>query len=67
MCVVFFLNVNIMISWFVLTLELSAILENAWQCICSDWKTLENQSTNLQANSGLKEFSQSIFLFRRRL
>ena len=39
-----FLAVNIMISWFVLMLELSARLQ----------KTLENQSANLQANFGLE-------------
>ena len=39
-------------SWFVLTLELSARLQNTRQYTCSDWKTLENQSANLQANSG---------------
>ena len=43
-----------MISWFVLMLELSARLQNTWQYICSDQKKLENQSANLQANSGLE-------------
>ena len=37
------------------------------QCICSDFKMLENQSTNLQANSGLKETLKQFFLFRGRL
>ena len=49
-----FMAVNIMISWFVLTPELSAGLQNTPQCICSDWKTLENQSAKLEANSCLK-------------
>ena len=31
------------------------------QCICSDFKMLENQSTNLQANSGLKETLKQFF------
>ena len=53
-CVVLFLAVNIMISWFVSTLELSARLQNTRQRIWRDWKTLENQSANLQANSGLE-------------
>ena len=53
-CVVLFLAVNIMISWFVSTLELSARLQNTRKRIWSDWKTLENQSANLQANSGLE-------------
>ena len=66
-CVVFFWPWT-MISWFVLTLELSARLQNTRQSICSDWKTLENQSANLQANSGLEGIlSKPIFLFRRRL
>ena len=45
MCVVFF-GPWTMISWFVLTLELSARLQNTRQSICSDRKTLENQSAN---------------------
>ena len=45
---------KIMISWFVLTLELSARLHSVQQCICSDWKMLETQSANLQAKSGLE-------------
>ena len=52
------------------SLELLAKLQNTWQCTCSDWKTLENQWANLQANSykkNHKEFSQSISLCRRRL
>ena len=49
-----FLAVNIMTSLFVLTLELSARLQNTQQCIRGDWKTLENQSANLQANFGLE-------------
>ena len=54
-CRFFFLNVNITIFWFVLTLELSARLQNTRQSICSEWnKTLENQPTNLKANSGLE-------------
>ena len=61
---VFFWAVNIMISWFVLTLELSARLQNTRQCICSDWKTLENQSANLQVYSGLEGIlSKHFFLF----
>ena len=47
-CVYFFLAVNIMISWFILTLKLSARLHNLRHWVCSDWKTLENQSANLQ-------------------
>ena len=54
---------NIMISWFVLTLELSTRLQNTGQCIYSEWKTLENQSANLHLYVSLKEFSQSIFFF----
>ena len=53
--------VNIMISWFVLTLELSTRLQNTGQCIYSEWKMLENQSANLCLYVSLKEFSQSIF------
>ena len=57
-----------MISWFVLTLELSNRLQNTGQCIYSEWKMLENQSANLCLYVSLKEFSQSIFfLFRRRV
>ena len=63
MCVRFFWAVNIMISWFVFTLELSARLQNTRQCICSDWKTLENQSANLQANSGLEGILSKHFFF----
>ena len=43
-----------MISSFVLTLELSAKLQNTQLYICSDWKTLGNQPANLLANSGLE-------------
>jgi len=47
--------VNIMMScFFVLMLELSAGLQNTRQYMCSDYKMLENQSANLQANSGLE-------------
>ena len=58
MCVVF-LSMNIIISRFVLRLELLAGLQNMQQCIFSDWKKLENQS----ANSGL----EGIVLSWRRL
>ena len=54
-------------SFFVLTLELSARLHNTRQCICSDWKTLENQSANLQKNFGLEGILSKHLLFRRRL
>ena len=67
MRVVFFLAMNIMIFWFVLTLELSARLQNTQQCICIDWKTLEIQSANLQANSGLEGILWRHFLVHRRL
>ena len=43
-----------MISSFVLTLELSARLQNTQQYICSDWKTLGNQPANSLANFGLE-------------
>ena len=67
MCVVFFLAENIMISWFVLALELSVRLQNTLQSICSDWKMLENQSANLQANSGLKGIlSKPIFFVQKK-
>ena len=56
-----------MISWFVLTLELLARLQNMWQCICSDWKTLENQSTNLQAlNFGLEGILSKHFFVQKK-
>ena len=48
-----------MISWFFLdarSLELSARLQNMWQCISSDRKMLENQRANLQANSYKKKY-----------
>ena len=62
------LAMKIMISWFVLTLELSARLQNVQQCICSDWKKLETQSANLQTKSGFEGIlSKHFFLFRRRL
>ena len=53
-----------MISWFfffleVRSLELLARLQNTQQCICSDWKMLENQWANSQANS-YKKKSQGI-------
>ena len=49
-------------------LELSARLQNTWQCICSDWKTLENQSANLQANSGLEGIlSKHFFVHKKAL
>ena len=48
-----------MISWIFFlnarSLELSARLQNTRQCICSNWKMLENQWANLQANSYLKK------------
>ena len=56
-----------MISWFVLTVELSAGLQNTRQCICSDWKTLENQSAKLEVNSCLKGILPKHFFFSRRL
>ena len=40
-------------------LELTARLRSTWQCICSNWKMLENQSANLQANSGLEALFSS--------
>ena len=56
-----------MISRFVLMLELSARLQNTRQCICSDWnKALENQSTNLQANSGLEGIISKHFLVQKK-
>ena len=35
-------------------LELSARWQNTWQCIYRDWKTLENQLTNLKTHFGLE-------------
>ena len=63
-CIVF-LSGNIVISWFVLTLKLSARLQNAKQCICNDWTSRQIYKHIL----ALTEFSQSILLllFRRRL
>ena len=43
-----------------LTLELSARLQNTRQGICSDWKTLENQSAIYKHILALKEYSQRI-------
>ena len=57
-------TMNIMISWFVLTLDLSARLHNVGLSICSDCKMLENQSANLQTNSGLKG---SIFFVQKKV
>ena len=34
---------------------------NTRQCICSDWKRLENQSENFQANSGVEEILSKPF------
>ena len=48
MCVLFFRRE------YILTLELSARLQNTRQYIYSVWKTLGNQSANLQANYGLE-------------
>ena len=60
MCVVLFgPESHDFLSW--LTLELSAGLQNTRQCICRDWKTLENQSANLQANPGLEGISSKLF------
>ena len=45
-------------------LELSARLQNTWQCIFSDWKTLE-PSTNLQANFGLEGILSKHFFVQK--
>ena len=50
-----FVAVNIMISWFVLMLELSARSQ----------KTLENQSANLQANFGLQGILSKHFFVQK--
>ena len=41
------------------SLKLSATLQNTRQCICSDWKMLENQWANLQANSYFKKMTRN--------
>ena len=55
-------TVCLWISWF-LALELSAGLQNTRQCICSDWKTLENQSANLITHFGLEGILSRHFFF----
>ena len=53
-----------MISWFFFfldprSLELSARLQNTRQCICSDWKMLENQWANLYKQILIKKITRN--------
>ena len=47
-------------------LELSARWQNTWQCICSDWKTMENQLTNLKTHFGLEGIPSKLILVQKK-
>ena len=47
----FILSVNVIISWFVLSPASVGEIADTRQRISSDWKTLENQPTNLHTHS----------------